>query len=159
MNGHIVIEGVDKTGKSTLARFLSEKTGMPIKKFSAPADGADPTLAYIEFLVSGEPSIIDRCWLSEMAYGPVMRGKSWIGPNQQRIVEKVAELRGVGAVYCTDTVGNIAERFEADGEDFLPSVSIPSVLEGFKNAMATSILPWRTYRIGDNMEELYDKLR
>lgn len=156
---HIIIDGLDKTGKSTLARFLSEKTGMPIKKFSAPEKGQDPTSEYAEFLAAGEPSIIDRMWLSEMAYGPVMRGESFVDQSRQALLEEMARRSGSHVIYAYASEEELRKRFDADNETFTRKDQIESILAGYERAILTSRLTWIRYTIGDDMEAVYEQVR
>lgn len=156
---HIIIEGLDKTGKSTLSRFLAEKTGMPIKKFNNPKPGEDAAVEYAEFIVTAQSCIVDRMHLSEMAYGPVFRGKSTVDVNVQRVIEGLAKRRGVVGIYCYADVDDLEKRFTEDGEDFVMSTQIPEIAAGFDRALATSTMEWIRYSVGDNMEAIYDKVR
>lgn len=158
--GHIIIEGLDKTGKTTLAKFLSEKTGMPIKKFSNPAPGEDPSVEYAEFVVSAQPCVVDRMHLSEMAYGPVMRGESTVDENVQRVIEGLLARRGSSVgVYCYADEEDLKRRFEEDGETFIKPEDILAIKEGFDRALLTSRMAWVPYKVGDDMEKVYEQVR
>lgn len=157
--GHIVIEGLDKTGKSTLARFLSEKTGKPIKKFSNPKPLEDPAVDYAEFVVSAQGCIVDRMHLSEMAYGPVLRGESTVEENVQRVIEGLLARRGSFGIYCEADLDTLVERFKADKEDFIRPEDIVAIRDGFEAALSTSTMPWIRYTVGDDMEKVYDQVR
>lgn len=157
--GHIIIEGIDKTGKSTLARFLSEKTGMPIKKFSSPGADEDPSVGYAEFAITAEPCVVDRMHLSEMAYGPVMRGETTVDENVQRVIEGLLANRGSVGIYCEADRADLLERFKADGEDFIGPEEVPAILDNFEKALATSRMRWIRYRVGDDMEKVYEQVR
>jgi thymidylate kinase len=162
MRGHIIIEGLDKTGKSTLAAYLSDRLGMPIKKFSAPEKDKDPTPEYLFFLANAEPHILDRCYMSEMAYGPVMRGASWIDRRMQTIVEEVALRAGSSGVFCFATEKELAERFVKDREEFLPIEKAMAVQKNFEEAVDGSLLHWNLYTVGDSMVsigDMYDQVR
>jgi thymidylate kinase len=55
----IVIEGPDKTGKTTLAKAIAEQLGYEYKHFSAPK--GSPADEYIDFLLSlKRPTVCDR---------------------------------------------------------------------------------------------------
>lgn len=158
--GHIIIEGLDKTGKSTLAKFLSEKTGIPIKKFSNPGPNEDPAVEYVEFVTTAQSCVVDRMHLSEMAYGPVFRGESAVDTNVQRVIEGLLAKRGstVG-VYCYADDEDLKARFKADGEDFVAETDIAALKEGFQKALSTSRMSWVLYKVGDDMEKVYEQVR
>lgn len=157
--GHIIIEGLDKTGKSTLARFLSEKTGKPIKKFSNPGPQEDAAVEYAEFVISSQSCIVDRMHLSEMAYGPVLRGESTVDENVQRVIEGLLAKRGSVGIYCEADIDALVERFKQDGETFIKPEDIPAIKDGFDRALSTSTMKWIRYTVGDDMEKIYDQVR
>jgi len=157
--GHVIIEGLDKTGKSTLARFLSEKTGMPIKKFNNPGPEEDAAVEYALFVTTAQSSIIDRMHLSEMAYGPVFRGESTVDFNVQRVIEGLAMRRNSVGIYCYATREELLQRFVDDKEDFVETTQITQIAEGFEEALVTSTMSWIRYTVGDDMEKIYDQLR
>lgn len=157
--GHIIIEGLDKTGKTTLAKFLHEKTGMPIKKFCNPKPDEDPSVEYAEFVISAQPCIVDRMHLSEMAYGPVLRGESTVDENVQRVIEGLLAKRNSIGIYCDADFGTLVERFKADEEDFIGTEDISAIREGFEKALSTSRMKWIRYSVGDDMEKVYEQVR
>ena len=71
----LIIEGPDGSGKTTLAEKLSKQTGFPVIHRSQPKteeEKANMMKGYMETIKSGKNAIFDRCWYSEMAYGPPM---------------------------------------------------------------------------------------
>ena len=73
----IVIDGPEKAGKSTLARYLVERMGASIRKWGPIAHGAD--YLYAEALAEdtprvrdGEWVVWDRSWISEHVYAALM---------------------------------------------------------------------------------------
>lgn len=150
---HIIIEGVDKCGKTTLAKFLSERLKMPIKKFSAPMNG-NPFDEYADFLLNEKvPHIIDRCYMSELAYGPVKRGSSYISQIKKQVLEEAIKGKAVG-IWCWDDTEKIAARFDADGETFTRKSEISQLQGKFDSEIDKSALEWFMYRIGDSMERV-----
>ena len=58
----IVVEGADKTGKTTLAKDLADHLGWEYKHFGPP--GPDPALDYVTFLRDLKtPVVCDRFFL------------------------------------------------------------------------------------------------
>lgn len=138
---HIIIEGVDKTGKTTLANELSRIFGMPIKKFSAPKDGR-AFESYADFLLNEKtPHIIDRCYMSELAYGPVVRGTSQVSPLQKQLLETAIE-GSVICLYCYDTEEAIAGRFDTDKEEYTSKGQIARLLKEYDEQLDKSKLNW-----------------
>lgn len=147
---HIIIEGVDKCGKTTLAKFLSEKLKMPIKKFSAP--DKNPFDEYINFLLNeNTPHIIDRCYMSELAYGPAKRIVSYINHLEKQVLE-TAIMDSVTGIYCYDTTENIEKRFDTDGETFISKRDIDPIRNNYDQELETSLVTWLSYKIGDSMD-------
>lgn len=88
----IVIEGPDKTGKTTLAKAIAEQLGYEYKHFSAPK--GSPADEYIDFLLKlKRPTVCDRFHLGELVYGPMFRGKAGITPLELVTIERVMRLK------------------------------------------------------------------
>jgi thymidylate kinase len=85
--GGIVLEGADQSGKTTFANKLSSALEMPVYHVDNPEEGADQYDYYTRFLNLGRPVISDRSFVSELVYGPVLRGKSKISPDVQSKIE------------------------------------------------------------------------
>lgn len=88
----IVIEGPDKTGKTTLAKAIAEQLGYEYVHFSAPK--GSPADEYIDFLLKlKRPTVCDRFHLGELVYGPMFRGKAGITPLELVTIERVMRLK------------------------------------------------------------------
>lgn len=77
----IVIEGADNVGKSSLARALSADLKAPISHFTAPPDAEAAKYRCFSLLHSNkdhhyELLILDRSWIGEFVYGPLLRSYS-----------------------------------------------------------------------------------
>lgn len=154
---HIILEGLDRTGKTTLAQHLSKELKMPIKKFSAPT--INPFGEYCEFVLhETTPHIIDRCYLSEIAYGPVKRGGSYIKALDQKIFEILCLYKGVKGIYCSDNKESIETRFKLVGESYITPDEIKPIQINYDLAIERSLLPWIPYTIGDSYNELIKRL-
>lgn len=155
----IIIEGVDRTGKSTLARELSKKLYMPVVNRLRPEKNIFTEC--INFLAnSKENYIVDRFHLSELAYGPVKRGKVRFDFRELKIIElALLSMHAVG-IYCGAPEEKIAERFRTDSlkETFLSEEDILPVLRQFDAATSASIIDWEKYEIGDDISELSHKI-
>lgn len=88
----IVIEGPDKTGKTTLAKAIAKKLGYEYVHFSAPK--GSPADEYIDFLLKlKKPTVCDRFHLGELVYGPMFRGKAGITPLELVTIERLMRLK------------------------------------------------------------------
>ena len=70
----IMIEGTDRTGKTTLAKALVEAFGLNYIHCSKPKTD-DPFQEYMEMLINTTQStVFDRSYLGEFAYSNLWRG-------------------------------------------------------------------------------------
>jgi hypothetical protein len=99
----IVIEGADKTGKTTLAKAISKQLGFEYVHFSAPK--GPPADEYLDFLLNlKKPTVCDRFHLGELVYGPLLRGKAGLSPLELVVIERVMRLKQAVVVHAvTDT--------------------------------------------------------
>lgn len=136
----IVLEGVDRGGKSALARELQRwHTGPSIVYHQGPPP---PTADLVELyerplldpafqeraLDPDDLVILDRWETGELVYGPLFRGKARLTPGQALHVDLV--LRSLGAVRVLAQPRNVAvvkQRHMAHGDDLLAYHDIEKV--------------------------------
>lgn len=95
LNTGIILEGADQSGKSTLASRLADLTGMKVFHYEPPKGVTDFAREYLRFMEeSDRPMIVDRCYLSEMVYGPIFRGASGVTPEVKERVEASLSMCG-----------------------------------------------------------------
>jgi GTPase SAR1 family protein len=82
---HIVIEGPDCSGKTTLANQLCEMLSFEYRHEGPPLS---------------EPTIIDRFALGERVYGPILRGKDRLGEEGLLKVQQVMLKLNVFQIIC-----------------------------------------------------------
>ena len=117
----IVIEGVDETGKTTLAEQLVELTGATLLHFGPP-EGHHPLDQYglvIERHARGEDLILDRFHWGELVYGPHYRGKSTLGREGFAWMEALLASRGAVTILMDGDPDKIYERVVASDDDFV----------------------------------------
>ena len=140
----IILEGVDKSGKSSLAKYLSNRLEIPIVKFSAPIE--DAYIEYMDFLLNQRmPVIADRFHLGEDVYGPIKRGKSMLNDWKRRNIEEILMMRNPLTIYCETNVGAVSKSFIDDKETFTLQSEILPIIEGFRQVIDKSILEWRVF--------------
>lgn len=148
-NTGIILEGADQSGKSTLATRLSMLVGGgQVFHYSPPKGVTDFEHEYTRFLdgatgpAGSGKTIVDRCYLSEMVYGPMFRGASGVTPEvQAAIEERLRRERYVVVLVHREDFGahNFQQRnelYDFDGimrvrESFLEkfeSVGLPKVV-------------------------------
>ena len=118
----IIIEGPDGSGKSTLAAQLSRQTGYTVVHRSSPKSEEEKEQMlqmYKQAIREGKNVIFDRCWYSEMVYGPVMRDDHVISYPQMYELERMLAKKGCIVIYCTDTPEVLWRRATARGEDYI----------------------------------------
>lgn len=96
----IIIEGPDKSGKTTLAKKIEEQFNYKYAHFSAP--GNDPASEYASFFTSiSIPTVCDRSYFGERVYGPLLRGASKISDLQYAVIERICRLKGAIFIYAS----------------------------------------------------------
>ena len=118
----IIIEGPDGSGKTTLAEKISKQTKYPIIHRSQPKTEEEKKLMmgeYLQTIRSGKNMIFDRCWYSEMAYGPVMRDDSVISYPEMYELEELLAKSGALIIYATGAKAALWQRCQKRGEDYI----------------------------------------
>ena len=136
----IIIEGPDGSGKTTLAEKLSRQTKYPILHRTQPKTDEEKKLMmgeYLQTIRSGKNMIFDRCWYSEMAYGPVMRDASVISyPEMYELEEQLAKC-GAIIIYATGPKAALWQRCQKRGEDYITSRdNFNAICENFDKIMS-----------------------
>lgn len=99
----IIIEGADKTGKTTLAKAIEKRFGYRYHH-SGPPKG-HPADEYIDFLLNlKRPTVCDRFHLGELVYGPMFRGKAGISPLELLTIERVLRLKQTILIHAVTDI-------------------------------------------------------
>lgn len=162
----IIIEGVDKNGKTSLANYLSNKYGIEVVKFSQPK--GDPYNEYMNFLLNRkEPAILDRFYLGELVYGPVKRGKAGLNEWQVRNIELLLRARFALPIYCETNEKVVEKNFIQDKEEFTKIQELPKLKQYYERAIFKSRLIWKDfdylkdreyYRIDQSVSDWHSKI-
>lgn len=147
----IIIEGPDGAGKTTLANKIQQQTGYVLLHRSQPKTEEDKRRMmdeYVQVIKSGKSCIMDRCWYSEMVYGPVMRDASVITYPQMYELEKLLAKHGALVIHCTGSLQDLWKRCLTRGEDYIVDKdTFTKIYSGYDEIMnqVPHIIPVVTY--------------
>ena len=148
----IVIEGMDNSGKSTLARALADNIGLIVQESEGPPRSPEEMNARVDRYQEMEGRLFVRhpC-ISENIYGPRIRGANCITPGRMMLFYEAKPL----LIYCDagDRGMTGHERLEHDTDEHMVG------LEREYREILTEYRLWAAqhahliYRIGDDMDE------
>ncbi|MGH7974955.1 MAG: uracil-DNA glycosylase family protein [bacterium] len=99
----LIIEGNDKSGKTTLANAIVDRFGCTYFHFGKPTKY--PATEYAEAALKSPGNIVyDRFYLGELVYGPLLRGKVGITPLELVIIERILRLKQAILIQTTTDV-------------------------------------------------------
>lgn len=91
----VAIEGCDGTGKTTLARTLAEG-GFTVVHSPRTPDDVDLLGRYRHILATPGRLVLDRCFVSELVYGPLYRQRSRLSwPDAEDLAQRLSARDGV----------------------------------------------------------------
>ena len=104
----IIIEGPDNSGKSILAKHLSQS--LKLKIWHSPGPNTKEQLYdSMDFVMKQEELILDRVpCISEQIYGPVLRGKNLL--QDTGLLEKLIEEKDPIFIYCRPSTDIIVSK-------------------------------------------------
>jgi hypothetical protein len=88
---HIIIEGPDGAGKTTLARQIAFLTGREYHH-EGPPPAENVFGHYVDLIVRNRPTVFDRLFEGEGIYGPLLRGSSSLGHGQLSQLRELARV-------------------------------------------------------------------
>lgn len=115
----IILEGLDKCGKTTYARRL-EKDGYIYKHFSKPDDGEDVFKTYMSFLTSLDKSkkyVVDRFNMGEMVYGWFYRNSPAYSEDRYEMINLLISQWDHLFIYFCNEPEFIRAKFLEDKEE------------------------------------------
>ena len=113
----IIVEGIDGVGKTTLVDYIVEQ-GLEKHHFDYDEKNMDLYKKYMRVLNSSNLNkVLDRSFISEMVYGPVIRGKSKLELEQfKRLLLEYKKSR-TSIIYLTAPKEILLKRREKDLTD------------------------------------------
>jgi thymidylate kinase len=146
----LALDGCDGAGKTTLAHQLSTVHGFTVIHSARTPDGIDLTTRYRNLLATPGRLVLDRCFVSELVYGPLRQGRSRITLGQAiELTEVVAAQDGV-LVHLTGRPSAIHARLLArDGDTAASASEVEALVTAYERVFAaiTARLPSRVIRL------------
>lgn len=162
----LLVDGVDRSGKTSTINALTKKLGWPVIKHSKVPDSEVLELLSHRIIIEkilNRDVIFDRFyWPSDMAYNPVVEKKlSPVAEYSSIIQNRLAEA-GAVIVYITAHFRTIRKRYEVLGEDsYLSLEDVQKVMNNYEETLdpAWCILPvLRIETDNETPEESADKI-
>jgi thymidylate kinase len=127
----VVIDGCDGTGKTTLADSLAAQ-GFTVVHFGPTPSGVDLADRYRTVLAQHGRLALDRCFLSELVYGPLFRSRSRISwSTVLELATAVAARRGV-FVHLTGSTDTVRSRLIARDTVAPSAATIGAILHAYR---------------------------
>lgn len=169
----ILIEGVDKCGKSTIGKDIRDATvGLcTFKNVIKPEDKKEATIgrtsgiyigAYQFALCNSLSTLFDRSHITEIVYSS-RRGYESIAHIDWKFYENTILKGQTLLIYMTAPAKVIAERFITEKEDYVSQDEIQTLLDRYETYLATTELPLLRLSSLDsrqeNLRKAIDKMR
>ncbi|MBG0568721.1 hypothetical protein [Actinoplanes aureus] len=124
----IVFEGCDGAGKTTLAETTAQHLNATLIHSMLTPPGTDLFTTYSCLLDRTGRLVFDRCFLSELVYGPLYRGHTRLTyQHMATLVRRVVTRNGI-FVHVTAPAAEIRRRLAARGERHLPDIEEIAVI-------------------------------
>jgi predicted ATPase len=122
----IILEGPDGSGKTTLANHLVNCYGFKYEHEKQPKatwTSRDLFSHYVQTLYRAQrarqPVVLDRHYLGETIYGPVMRNRSLLTAGQVILIERLVRAGGTRVIVCLPPWGTVVANWQAKQCDYV----------------------------------------
>jgi len=146
--GAIIVAGIDNTGKTTLTRQLMSRFGCSCYyTHSIGPCPPDELSAWnrkhmLSLDVSGV-AVMDRCYLAELAYGPVVRGTCTFNDRAIKILDRAAAEGPVFFILCHRPMRQIMKTY-AEREQMVPPAKARETLMLVRRRYRTLVMDRRS---------------
>ena len=114
----LIVEGMDGVGKTTLVDYFVSN-GMKKYHFDYDVKNMDLMTKYMRILKEDTGSLVlDRSFISEMVYGPVLRGKSKIDLEEYTKLLMAYKQVDTSIIYLTASKETLIARRLSDISDY-----------------------------------------
>jgi thymidylate kinase len=97
---NIIVEGMDRTGKSTLIKHLQKFGFKPLHhEYKVRKEGINKYYRSLPLVNAPQRIALDRSFLSEYVYGPIFRGKSRLSLNEIQQLLRYYGQYGTALIY------------------------------------------------------------
>lgn len=135
----IILEGVDGSGKTTLAHKLAHELHLEVEHFGVPV--GDPCGIYHQRMMElSHPMIFDRLFHSEIPYSIVKRRTRYMKFLQFSMLELTASSLPHLLVYCRPSRLVVNARYVEDGDDYVDVGEINKLYDEYDELMMRSCL-------------------
>lgn len=132
----IALEGCDGAGKSTLAIELAHQHGYQLVHATRTPDGADLAERYRSILAWPGRLVLDRCFVSELVYGPLLHGRSRLSRDQVTSLIELVTDRGGLIVHLTAPPEVIAARLHQRDGTVPDLTELTALISGYTEVFA-----------------------
>lgn len=133
----VVLEGCDGVGKSTFGEHLATQHGFVVVHSPRTPDHLDLASRYRAILAEDGKILFDRCFISELVYGPLHRGRSRINwPQAIDLAESVIARSGV-LIHLTAPPAIIQRRLLSRDGEAVGLEEVSALVSGYERAFST----------------------
>ena len=129
----LAFEGCDGAGKSTMAAELADRHGFTVVHSPRTPDSLDLIARYHELLALPGRLVLDRCFISELVYGPLYRDTSRITWAQAHDLAKAVANRDGALCHLTAPAEVIRARLMARDGEAPPHAQVAALLAAYSS--------------------------
>lgn len=133
----IALEGCDASGKSTLAKELSDSLNMLVvqgSSFENAKQSNEDLFKHFIKVGSSRNLIVDRTIYSNRVYATLHKDYSILNKDQRKYIEKLMKKHTI-VVYLKADADILKERLSKRGDDYIAAQEIPSILNEYEKAI------------------------